>query len=321
MVIWVRPSAIVGDTVRGEDSSHDAGWHRPWLAAALVVAFAAVAIVGLTDLPDGANPLPDIARHAITIALPRWGTTEVVSEVVYGSRAFDTFGETFLLLAAVVTVLVLSRGREPRSEFVGEASAGRVEQALADPHEREDVQESQARTAEDQERKDDPAPEHADDDALGAPGPERAVAMTVVVRVGARVAAVILAVAGVYLAALGYTPGGGFPAGVVLAGCVVLLYTALGHRAVRAAVRPSTLEVAEMVGAAVIVVVGLIGIWLTGSFLDNWLPLAPQQTIRAGGTLQVISAAELVEVATGITIAVFALLGMGHDWTPDEDES
>jgi multicomponent Na+:H+ antiporter subunit B len=244
----------------------------------------------------------------------------VVSEVVYGSRGFDPFGETFLLLAAVVTVLVLSRGREPRSEFVGEASAGRVEQALADPHEGADVQESQARTAEDQEREDVPAPDHADDDALGAPAPERAVAMTVVVRVGARVAAVILAVAGVYLAALGYTPGGGFPAGVVLAGCVVLLYTALGHRAVRAAVRPSTLEVAEMLGAAVIIVVGLIGIWLTGSFLDNWLPLAPQQTIRAGGTLQVISAAELVEVATGITIAVFALLGMGHDWTPDEDE-
>jgi multicomponent Na+:H+ antiporter subunit B len=162
---------------------------------------------------------------------------------------------------------------------------------------------------------------HADDDPLGAPAPERAVAMTVVVRVGARVAAVILSVAGVYLAAWGYTPGGGFPAGVVLAGVVVLLYTALGHRAMRAWVRPPVLEVAEMIGAAMIIVIGLVGLWLVGSFLDNWLPLAPQQTIRSGGTLQAISAAELVEVATGITIAVFALLGMEHDWTPDEDES
>nr|WP_225344799.1 MULTISPECIES: MnhB domain-containing protein [Mycobacterium avium complex (MAC)] len=301
----------------------EAGWHRAGLGGLLVGGFAAVVAVGFTALPDGSNALPDIARHAMAIALPRWGTTEAVSEVVYGSRAFDTFGETFLLLAAVVAVLLLSRGREPRSEFVGEASAGRAEQEKADPDEGPDRRESQARAAEDQERRDEPepAPEHADDDALGAPAPERAVAMTVVVRVGARVAAVILAVAGVYLAAWGYTPGGGFPAGVVLAGCVVLLYTALGHRAVRAAVRPATLEVAEMAGAAAIVGVGLVGMWLTGSFLDNWLPLAPQQTIRAGGTLQVISAAELVEVATGITIAVFALLGMGHDWTPDEDES
>ncbi|MCF1814797.1 MnhB domain-containing protein [Mycobacterium intracellulare subsp. intracellulare] len=301
----------------------EAGWHRAGLGGLLVGGFAAVVAVGFTALPDGSNALPDIARHAMAIALPRWGTTEAVSEVVYGSRAFDTFGETFLLLAAVVAVLLLSRGREPRSEFVGEASAGRAEQEKADPDEGPDRRESQARAAEDQERRDEPepAPEHADDDALGAPAPERAVAMTVVVRVGARVAAVILAVAGVYLAAWGYTPGGGFPAGVVLAGCVVLLYTALGHRAVRAAVRPATLEVAEMAGAAAIVGVGLVGMWLTGSFLDNWLPLAPQQTIRAGGTLQVISAAELVEVATGITIAVFALLGMRHDWTPDEDES
>lgn len=307
--------------VSDERLPRGAAWHRPWLSGVLVGAFATVVGIGVTALPDAAKPLPDIARHAMAIALPRWGTTEVVSEVVYGSRAFDTFGETFLLLAAVVTVLVLSRGREPRSEFVGEASAGRVEQARADPDEGPDAQETEARAAEDQERDDAPAPESADVDALGSAAPERAVGMTVVVRVGARVAAVILAVAGVYLAASGYTPGGGFPAGVVLAGCIVLVYTALGHRAVRAAVRPSTLEIAELVGAAGIVVVGLVGMWLTGSFLDNWLPLAPQQTMRAGGTLQVISAAELVEVATGITIAVFALLGMGHDWTPDEDES
>lgn len=314
---------MVVPAVTDRRSRREAGSQRVWLGGLLVGGFAAVVAVGLTALPDGSNALPDIARHAMAIALPRWGTTEAVSEVVYGSRAFDTFGETFLLLAAVVAVLLLSRGREPRSEFVGEASAGRAEQEKADPDEGPDARESQARAAEDQERQDEPepAPEHADDDALGAPTPERAVAMTVVVRVGARVAAVILAVAGVYLAAWGYTPGGGFPAGVVLAGCVVLLYTALGHRAVRAAVRPATLEVAEMAGAAAIVAVGLAGMWLTGSFLDNWLPLAPQQTIRAGGTLQVISAAELVEVATGITIAVFALLGMGHDWTPDEDES
>lgn len=301
-----------------------ARWHRPRLAAALVAAFAAVVTIGLTGLPDGSNALPYIARHAITIALPRWGTTEVVNEVVYGSRAFDTFGETFLLLAAVVAVLVLSRGREPRAEYVGEASAGRAEQERADPAERADEKESQAREAEQRERADEPAPENADDDPLGEPAPERAVAMTVVVRVGARIAAVILAVAGAYLAAWGYTPGGGFPAGVVLAGVVVLLYTALGHRAMRAVVRPSVLEIAEMLGAAAIVAVGLVGLWLAGSFLDNWLPLAPQQQIRSGGTLQVISVAELVEVATGITIAVFALLGMGHDWTPDlrnnEDE-
>jgi len=85
-------------------------------------------------------------------------------------------------------------------------------------------------------------------------------------------------------------------------------------------VRPRILEPIEMLGAAAIIGIGLFGLVLRGSFLANWLPLAPQQTIRAGGTLQAFSGFELVEVATGITIAIFALLGMGHDWTPDEDD-
>lgn len=298
-----------------------ARWHRPWWTAVLGIGLAATVGIGMAGLPGATSALPDIARQAMAQALPRWGTTEVVSEVVYGSRGFDTFGETFLLLAAVVSVVVLSRGREPRREYVGEASAGRSEQAAADPHDEPDEDQREARAAETEEQQSIPAPENADDDALGEPAPERAVAMTVVIRVGARIAAVILAVIGVYLAAWGYTPGGGFPAGLVLAGVVVLLYTALGHRAVRVVVRARTLEIIEMGGAAAIIAVGVLGLVLRGSLFDNWLPLAQQQTIRAGGTLQAFSGFELVEVATGITIAIFALLGMGHDWTPDEDRS
>jgi multicomponent Na+:H+ antiporter subunit B len=44
------------------------------------------------------------------------------------------------------------------------------------------------------------------------------------------------------------------------------------------------------------------------------------QTILSGGVLQAFSLSELVEVGTGLTLVVFALLGMGHDWTGDEEE-
>jgi multicomponent Na+:H+ antiporter subunit B len=300
----------------------DAQWHRPWLAVAVPLAVLAALLIGVTDLPSATHALPGIARHAMEIALPTWGSTEVVSEVVYGSRGWDTFGETFLLLAAVVATALVARGREPRTDFVGEESAGRAEQRQADPGGGPDRGESRAREAEESERSEGEsrAPDDADDNPLGTPGPERAVGMTVIVRVGARVVAPILAVAAVYLAAWGYTPGGGFPAGAALVGVVVLLYAALGHRAVRFIVRPSVLEPIEMSGAAVIVAVGLVGIARKGSFLANWLPLAPQQTIRAGGTMQLFSGAELIEVATGLTIAIFALLGMAHDWAPDESD-
>jgi multicomponent Na+:H+ antiporter subunit B len=58
---------------------------------------------------------------------------------------------------------------------------------------------------------------------------------------------------------------------------------------------------------------------VAGSLAANWLPLAPPQTIRSGGTAQVFSALEMVEVATGLTLAVFALLRTGHEWAPDQE--
>lgn len=295
--------------------------HREGSGAVVVGAFAGVLVVGLVALPRENTALPWLARHAMEIALSKWGTTEAVSEVVYGSRGWDTFGETFLLLAAVLSVSLLSRGREPRSEYVGEATAGRREQRSTDPPAGDDPDEEEARSAERQESADEVAPDDADDDPLAAPAPERAAAMTVVIRVAARTVAPILTVAAVYLCAWGYTPGGGFPGGAALTGVVILLYAALGHRAVRRVVRPTVLEPVELVGAMVIVVVGVVGIFRKGAAFANWLPLAPQQTIRSGGTLQVFSGAELFEVATGLTIAVFALLGMGHEWSPDTDES
>jgi multicomponent Na+:H+ antiporter subunit B len=295
--------------------------HRTWLAAALVLGVASVLAVGLLGLPREGAPLPDIARYALDIALPRWKTTEPVNEIVYGTRGFDTFGETFLLLAAVVAVTTLARPREPRREYVGEATAGRSEQERIDPHEgRATSSETAARRAERAEESEAARLVDPDVARLGAPGPEWSAQMTVVVRVAARAAAVVLAVAAIYLAAWGYAPGGGFPAGAALAGVAVLLYAALGYRAVRGAVRPGVLEPLELAGAAAIIAVELLGLLLKGSFTANWVPLAEPGTIRSGGVLQLFSGGELVEVATGVVIVIFTLLGMRHEWTPDEAE-
>jgi multicomponent Na+:H+ antiporter subunit B len=75
-----------------------------------------------------------------------------------------------------------------------------------------------------------------------------------------------------------------------------------------------------MVFGAAIIVVGLIGLVRSGSMFANWVPLAQPNTIFAGGNQQVFSGLELVEVGVSLTIAVFGLLGMGHDWASDVDE-
>ena len=167
-------------------------------------------------------------------------------------------------------------------------------------------------------RRDDPVPRTPDRTPLGAPPPERAEAMTVVVRTAIRVALPILAVAGLYLVAWGYSPGGGFPGGAVIMGIILLVYAGFGHRKISRVVRPGLLEAIEIGGAAAIIVTEVLGLVLRGSFSANWLPLAAPRTILSGGIAQLFSASELIEVGTGLTIAVFALLAMEHDWAPDE---
>ena len=98
--------------------------HRPWLGALLVAGAAAALGVAMAGMPREHATLPLIARYALEIAIPRWKLTEPVNEIVYGTRGFDTFGETFLLLAAVVSVVVITRPREPRRGYFGESAAG-----------------------------------------------------------------------------------------------------------------------------------------------------------------------------------------------------
>ena len=326
--------------------------HRPWVAAVCIAALLAMMVFGILSLPRDEVPLPAIARYAMEIALPRWKITEAVNEVVYGTRGFDTFGETFLLLAAVVSVSTLARGRERRREFVGEEEAAEAEQRESDPDRSggggsgsgdggdggagESRGEREARRAEAEEAGEDTAagsggapsdlpgstrePFAADTDPLGSTAPEHSEAMTVIVRVAARAAAVILAVTSIYLFARGYTPGGGFPGGAALAGVGLLLYASLGYRAVRRVVGPTVMEPVELIGALIVVGIAVTGLFRLGSVMANWIQLAPVQTIASGGLLQAFSATEFLEVFTGLTIVIFAMLGMKHDWTPDKGQ-
>jgi multicomponent Na+:H+ antiporter subunit B len=284
---------------------------------------AAVLAVGFVAAPREHAALPYVAQYAMTTALPDWKLLEPVNEVVYGSRGFDTFGETFLLLAAVISVVMLTRSREPRRGYFGEHVAGEREQAQIDPDLPTDPEERRSRQAESREQDEGPAgrpPGTPDDQALGAPGPERAESMTVVVRTAVRIAAPVLAITGFYLVAWGYSPGGGFPGGAVMLGVVLLVYAAFGRRRIARIARPVLLESAELAGATLIIVTELLGLLLRGSFSGNWLPLAQTGTIPSGGVAQLFSAGELIEVATGLTIAVFAMLGIRRDWTPRDDQ-
>ena len=297
--------------------------HRPWIGVLLVAGVAVALGAAMAAIPREHAPLPLIARYALEIAIPRWKLTEPVNEIVYGTRGFDTFGETFLLLAAVVSVVVITRPREPRRGYFGESAAGAREQQQDDPEVATNAAEQEARLAErreqDQQASSGEEPvETPDAVPLGTPAPETAEAMTVVVRNAIRVVLPILAVAGLYLVTWGYSPGGGFPGGAVILGVLLLVYASYGRRKISKVIRPGLIEPLELAGAGLIIMTGFLGLVFKGSFSANWLPLAPMLTPLSGGVAQLFSAAELIEVGTGLAIAVFALLGMTHEWVRDD---
>jgi multicomponent Na+:H+ antiporter subunit B len=300
--------------------------HRPLIGVLLVAGVAAALGVAVAGIPREHAPLPLIAQYALQIAIPQWKLTEPVNEIVYGTRGFDTFGETFLLLAAVISVVVITRPREPRRGYFGESEAGAREQAQNDRAAGPDATEEEARSAERREQggqapSGEKPVETPDAEPLGTPAPETAAAMTVVVRTAIRVVLPILAVAGLYLVAWGYSPGGGFPGGAVLLGVLLLVYAGYGRRKISKVIQPDLIETLELTGAALIIMTEFLGLVFRGSFSANWLPLAQELTPLSGGVAQLFSASELIEVATGLTIAVFALLGMSHDWARDEGRS
>jgi multicomponent Na+:H+ antiporter subunit B len=294
--------------------------HRRALGALLVAGVGATLVVAVAALPREGAPLPAVARYAMAVALPLWHTTEPVSEVVYGTRGFDTFGETFLLLGAIVGITTITRHREPRRGFIGEELAGGREQDQIAAPEGADAGQEEARRIDALEQGGGLGSSTPDATAVGERKLETAATMSVVVRGAVRTIAPMLMIAGLYLVAWGYSPGGGFPAGAVLLGVILFVYVGYGYRKVRRVIRPDVIEPLELAGALAIILIELLGLVFKGSFSANFLPLGPVGTIRSGGILQAFSVSEFVEVGTGLILAVFGLLGMGHDWTRDAGE-
>ena len=136
----------------GHEPTEHEPLHRPWLGALIVAGMAVALAAAMAGIPREHAALPAIARYALAVALPKWGLTEPVNEVVYGTRGFDTFGETFLLLAAIISVILITRPRESRRGYFGEETAAGREQSESDPAGPGDASEDAARSAERREQ-------------------------------------------------------------------------------------------------------------------------------------------------------------------------
>jgi multicomponent Na+:H+ antiporter subunit B len=115
-------------------------------------------------------------------------------------------------------------------------------------------------------------------------------------------------VLGIYVVTHGHlTPGGGFQGGVVLMTSILLLYLA-GTKLRGARVRPlDAVELAEGVGAAGFVLIGIGGLILAGAFLENFLPSGTPGNLISGGDIPLLNISVGLEVM-GATLVILGEL-------------
>ena len=97
--------------------------HRPILPLLVVTVTGGVLVYGTLDMPafgDPANPIHHhVAPHYLEESEHEIGVPNVVTSVLASYRGYDTMGETTVIFAAVVGVLLLlARGPGPRRVLV-----------------------------------------------------------------------------------------------------------------------------------------------------------------------------------------------------------
>jgi multicomponent Na+:H+ antiporter subunit B len=113
----------------------------------------------------------------------------------------------------------------------------------------------------------------------------------------------------IYITAHGHlTPGGGFQGGVIAATALLLVYLGSDYERMRR-LRPTALvETAKASGALAFVLIGIVGLVVSGAFLENFLPLGHPGDLVSAGTIPLLSLAVGLEVAGGFVLLLSEFL-------------
>ncbi len=189
--------------------------------------------------------------------------TDVVTAVNFDYRGFDTLGEEFIFLAAVLGVALILRAQPgERAGHVADFATGRAVPPTSDA-----------------------------------------------VRVLGLGLTPLIVLFGLYVVAHGHlTPGGGFQGGVVLATGVLLIYLAGEFDDMHGLYTEVVLERSEAVGGAAFIVVGFVGMFAGGAFLENVLPTGRIGSVFSAGTIPIINASVGLEIAAGLVLILSTFL-------------
>jgi len=114
---------------------------------------------------------------------------------------------------------------------------------------------------------------------------------------------------GLYMISHGaVSPGGGFQGGVILATAPLAVYLVAEARTFKRIAPKNLTEVGEASGAAGYVLVGLAGLVVGRTFLENVLPLGTAGEVDGAGTIEVLNVIVGIEIAAGFVVLLTAFI-------------
>ena len=114
---------------------------------------------------------------------------------------------------------------------------------------------------------------------------------------------------GLYVVAHGaVSPGGGFQGGAVLATGLHLAYLAGDYRILRRLRPLAVFDVAEAIGAAGFVLLGVSALFVGDPFLTNWLPTGTLGDLSSAGMVELFNVAVGMEVASALILLLAKFL-------------
>ncbi len=129
---------------------------------------------------------------------------------------------------------------------------------------------------------------------------------SLIVRTGSRILFPLIILFGTYIFIHGHlTPGGGFPGGAVIAsGILLLMVGTVGYK-----LKEGIAKLLEAIAGSTFVIIGLIGLSKSGSFLANFLPTGTLGALASAGTIALIYIAIGIKVGSELSTVVADLKG------------
>ncbi len=145
--------------------------------------------------------------------------------------------------------------------------------------------------------------------------------MTFIVKTITNLIIGFMMVFGAYVVLYGHiTPGGGFPGGVMIALAYILITLAYGRKVVESMVSGVAGSICDDVGALAILILGVVGLLLGGTFLFNFLPKGTPFDLFSAGHIILYNLAITVKVGMSLYIVFLALAILQRVVTEDETQ-